>query len=499
MFDFILSMIKWGVVAFFIYIVYKAATKAKPSSDEGSDTANGNQIKIADPRVSTEGGVDNKLLEEMIEAVKSEDAARVHQLLENGFNPNALEPPSLKGESAAPVFWGAHNPWNFNIFVDFVNHGANPFFSAPGEGGLDMLFISTGSLSHVQYLLTKGHDGQGVYKYHMIDPLRDAFFRYSKYKNENRFDGEPLQIIEELLKYGFSPSYRRSPIGNLFSHCGIKFSTKAYSVFIEIIKDYSSTDAAPFDILLKFGADVNDSVDNNLSCLSVCVLNENPDVRTSLVKYFLAHGADGGTALAEMAFYGKLREVDCLRSLGVDVNARSKTHGQTTALIAAAQAGNIEIVQYLITCGAKVNLVADSGKTAFAVASANNHDKVAKVLADAGGRDVGSDPNAHEDELYGAVYEGRFQWILEHADQDRLLVISAINILTFCLQFDEMILDAFYKRGFRIEKDSPVMLEACDKEKYGHVHILLKMGGLIPDSRCREAYQAWKEARPIAS
>jgi len=75
---------------------------------------------------------------------------------------------------------------------------------------------------------------------------------------------------------------------------------------------------------------------------------------------------------------------DLLINAGADVNAQGK--GGMTALIMAASSGMTEIVRLLIRRGADVNVATDDGGLkAFDFATANGHEKTARLLEKAGG------------------------------------------------------------------------------------------------------------------
>lgn len=67
---------------------------------------------------------------------------------------------------------------------------------------------------------------------------------------------------------------------------------------------------------------------------------------------------------------------------GADVNARDR-HGQT-ALMLAAHAGHLVLVEVLIARGASLNTTAKHGLSALMLAVVAGHEDVALLLADAG-------------------------------------------------------------------------------------------------------------------
>lgn len=125
----------------------------------------------------------------------------------------------------------------------------------------------------------------------------------------------------------------------------------------------------------------------------------------------LRHGADpnsatpdGKTALMFAAKAGRLGLVNDLLRAGANVNAVNRHAG--TALMYAAQGGYLPVVQRLLEVGATVNATSTNGWTALTIASAKGYAPIVRLLlAD------GANPNVAD--VYGwtplmrAVYEDR--------------------------------------------------------------------------------------------
>ena len=90
---------------------------------------------------------------------------------------------------------------------------------------------------------------------------------------------------------------------------------------------------------------------------------------------------DRETALMRAADKGNLSAVRNLIAAGADVN-RQDEDGET-ALMIAADDGYTEIVQALIAAGANVNLRNDDGETALDIATEERHRHTAEVLRNA--------------------------------------------------------------------------------------------------------------------
>ncbi len=92
-------------------------------------------------------------------------------------------------------------------------------------------------------------------------------------------------------------------------------------------------------------------------------------------------GLGGKTALMAAAIIGNASVVDLLLKRKADPNARSEEDG-STALMWAANAGQIEMVRRLLAAGASVSIKAKDGWTAIAAAQMAGHEDIARLLAE---------------------------------------------------------------------------------------------------------------------
>jgi ankyrin repeat protein len=112
---------------------------------------------------------------------------------------------------------------------------------------------------------------------------------------------------------------------------------------------------------------------------------------TDIVRLLLGRGADPmavarnpmevmplHSAMAGSDVAGRPPTAQLLLEHGANVDAR--THGGFTALMEAAQNGDLETATLLLSHGADASLASDQGKTASDLATAGGHPDVAKLL-----------------------------------------------------------------------------------------------------------------------
>jgi ankyrin repeat protein len=156
------------------------------------------------------------------------------------------------------------------------------------------------------------------------------------------------------------------------------------------------------------GADINARNNNGQTALMLACSGGHKDV----VQFLIAKGADvnltttaqiitamkmsagfsgtaeiysiGSTALIFASEHGHKEVVQLLLSKGAKVNA--KTDWGDTALLNASAYGHKEVVQMLLAKGADVNIKTQNGATALSVASRNGYHEIAELLTKAGAR-----------------------------------------------------------------------------------------------------------------
>ena len=131
-------------------------------------------------------------------------------------------------------------------------------------------------------------------------------------------------------------------------------------------------------ILVSYGAQVNCLTSKKWTPLHLATFNN----QTGVAKYLLRNGADHSlrdrfdkTALHYAAEEGNLDICQILLSYGVQVNCDSKT-----ALHYAAVEGNLDICQILVSYGAQVNCLTSNKWTPLHLATIRNETGVAKYL-----------------------------------------------------------------------------------------------------------------------
>lgn len=211
-----------------------------------------------------------------------------------------------------------------------------------------------------------------------------------------------IDMMDLLLKRGANPSTpvasrgHQLPIHAAVINNRLEAVEKLLAVAPETLNKTANSGDVPLvlavahghDHMVKYlvtkGADVN-AVDGNGH---VAIVSAARAGSINMVQYLYAHGADiepinnpAITPFVAAAALGKAQMVTYLRPFS-DINQQDITG--RTALAAAAQHGHEDIVAYLITEGAAVDIRDDYGENAYRQAVKSGHFSIAQDLADAG-------------------------------------------------------------------------------------------------------------------
>ena len=180
-----------------------------------------------------------------------------------------------------------------------------------------------------------------------------------------------VMSLEELVKQGADPDHR---------------SSSGWTPLMKVCRN-GRLDIARF--LLQCGASVDTVNDHGETCLWLAIVYYNGS--TDLVQLLLTHGASvdaaltssGATPLMMACMLGHLEIVQILlRQANGPANVINAACGNgTTALHAASENGNANVVEFLIANGANMEAVTKSGETPLTMASRNEEWEVLKIFA----------------------------------------------------------------------------------------------------------------------
>jgi len=220
--------------------------------------------------------------------------------------------------------------------------------------------IERSDLDKVKALVAAGNSPDTPIEYgeHKIPPLMKA-----------AWEGE-AEIVEALLA------------------AGAKVNAKATDTDeTALMSAVTKGDPATIGMLLKAGADVNPINKFGFNVFTSAVAAGNEDVAAILLDSGakIDAGAHGLTPLQFAASAGNINMIRFLVKHGADVNHGAKT-GDQTALLSAIYGAHPEVVQVLISLGAKVNTKTKDGDTPLKAAMKGDQDDIVKILKDAGAK-----------------------------------------------------------------------------------------------------------------
>jgi ankyrin repeat protein len=288
------------------------------------------------------------------------EAARI--LCEAGADVNQ-EPSAGSGNMALHIAVRRGN----DVMVKFlVSRGASISAYSRSQTALSVA-IGTENISMIKYLLRHGADPN------QLDLLGSGDEEPRKPLEMACKDGN-LSVVKTLLCAGADPN-EGSPLQATFTRRRPR-------------KGGSKVDVV--EVLLKYGADVNQRYYDTDTPLQTAILEEEFECAYRLIEKG-AHvnaapskGERGRTALQAAASVGDVDMVEHLLSKGADVNAPAAVESGATALQAAAIKGYLRIAQILLEHGAEIDAKAgiDNGRTAIDGAAEFGRLDMVKFLLD---------------------------------------------------------------------------------------------------------------------
>ncbi len=162
---------------------------------------------------------------------------------------------------------------------------------------------------------------------------------------------------------------------------------------------------------------------------------------------------------------------------GIDVNARNPEN--YTALMGAAERGNLNTLNLLINAGANIDQQGKDGWSPLMLASLNNHAAVVSRLVEAGANSDLHDNNGWT-ALMQAVYQGHDKVVgilapTSHEGLDRALLVAALMGHNRVI---EILLEAGADINASTEDGETALMLAAQKERPDTVRLLLDKGAL---------------------
>ena len=195
-------------------------------------------------------------------------------------------------------------------------------------------------------------------------------------------------------------------------------------------------------------------------------------------------GTEGRNPLHCAAIHGHESIMELFLQNGANVEARSKSPWGWTALLFAAEAGNTDLVTYLVLqCNADITAKSDFGETAMHRAATNEHGAVTSLLIQQGA-DVNATTDYGYTPLYRAVTEGLLfsvQRLLENGAKIDPTTLPGRTALHYAAEYGEdAIARLLLEKGANInQKDNGGNTALHKAAKNGHVimiRILLAHG-----------------------
>lgn len=318
------------------------------------------------------------LIQQLFDAIRSDDTAQVHQLLKLGVTPNCRDP---QGQHALRL---AAKLGNLHIVTALLTAGAEVnAVSKPDE------FLGSESLPR----------GGGQSNNALFQPSSEAVTNNPDSESQC-FDTELAEFLQALQ----SEITQLNPPETLHDSCGetallaaidqghlavVQVLLKAgaavnrrdWQAPVPLVRAVEVGQRAIVETLLAAGADVN-CLDLNCECspLGMAIAQEQGE----LVRLLLDAGAApaiGDTCASTLGLAAQKGNIEIgklLLQAGVDVDAPIDEAGYTALMVAVGQ-GHLEFAQWLVTVGADVNAWVD-GVTPLLQAAQAGHDAIYELL-----------------------------------------------------------------------------------------------------------------------
>jgi ankyrin repeat protein len=159
-------------------------------------------------------------------------------------------------------------------------------------------------------------------------------------------------------------------------------------------------------MLVAAGAKIDAADNHGYTPLFFAAMND----ELSAARYLLAHGADvdhvgadynGASVLGEACYLGHMDMVKYLVSAGADINLRGGNQ-KMDPLFLALEGGHLDVAQYLLSAGADINLAAINGITPLNWAASMNKPEIVQLLL-SHGADVDAADKSHNTPLTWAA------------------------------------------------------------------------------------------------
>lgn len=332
------------------------------------------------------GGLQGAACLQIHDAAKDGDYDRLQQLLAGGCPVDTFDEKGMN-----PLAYACQSPRaSLGILQLLVNSGANPNRADLTDSRRPIgMAAAAGSISKVQFLMDAGADirYESNRKYTIIVHCIYGLYDSDKLIPMIQFLHEKSASLDTESEYGESP--------------------------LSVASRFGRFDAVK--CLMERGADK--SVLGWNALIEALIFGSNEEFQWELDRTTTIHQRDRcGRSVWHLAAFGPyLEKAKLLYERGVDINAPAACGG-STALMLCAERGSIEMLRWLISIGADIEKVDESGATALMAATRSSQVDCVGILLEA-------DANPRHEDKYGdkAISEASHAKIirmLEDAGED---------------------------------------------------------------------------------